>query len=1232
MLWARVGRIFASVIIVSMFAACWGPTRAQIEANVEARNAEEVASAKQALARAEQELGRDHPDTLLHVNDLAELYRTRGRYDEAELLHKRALEAYERVLGDDHPDTLRSVNNLALLFRNRGRYAEAEPLYIRALEGRERVLGREHPATLNSVSNLAALYHAQGRYGEAEPLKKRALEVRERVLGREHPDTLLSVNNLAVLYDVTGRYDEAEPLFVQAIEAYERVLGRDHPETIRSINNLAMLYQTLSRYGEAEPLHKRAREAYERTLGRLHPDTLRSVNHLAGLYLAQGRYGEAEPLFRRALDNRERVLGPEHPETLLSVNNLAELYRNQGRYGEAEPLYARALESLERMLGRDHPDTLLTVNNQALLYLHQGRYEEAEPLYKRALEAYERLFGKEHPDTLRGVNNLALLYRNQSRYPEAEALYKRAFESYQQALGQEHPDALLSLNNLAELYRSQGHYDQAEPLHKQALGAYERALGLGHPDTLRAVNNLGLVYFNQGRYGEAEPLYVRALASYERALGPEHPDTLNSVENLGVLYRYQERYGEAEPLLRRALASNERTLGPEHPDTLLSLHNLAALYLAQSDWTRAASFWQRSTASLAKRSLRNALDPGKILTGAKKSEVEQYSWQFQALVKAVNHLAGEGRQPGAEASRTMFETAQWALGSNAAQSLALMTARGAKGNPELAALVRERQDSVAEWQRRDALRNGWLAEAADKRNANAEAENAARIAAVGARVLELDKRLAASYPDYAALISLEPLSIEAVQTLLSVDEALVLYLDTGKLKPTPEETFIWVVTKTEARWVRSDLGTAALTREVQALRCGLDEEEWATPTKAQRCGDLLSLTQAPDTSRPLPFNLGKAHALYQALFGQIEDLVAGKKLLIVPSGPLTSLPFHVLVTKDPQFALPEHFEGYRGIAWLARSNAITTLPAVSSLTALRRHGPNRLVASDAYAGYGNPLLNGDGSSCRVAKTPAACPGTEVGIEHAAAGVAERATVRGRSGRRSGDANTDEVFAKGSTPEALLAQVRGLCPLPDTAYEITCVAERFGAKAPLIRLAGEAKEGDIKAMSESGQLARYRVLHFATHGLVSGDVERMANRQGEPALVLTPPDKPADAQDDGLLMASEIAALKLNADWVVMSACNTAAGDKIGAQALSGLARAFFYAGGRTLLVSHWPVYSDAAVRLTTSAFAELDRNPKAGRGEALQYAMNALMDDRSQADNAHPAVWAPFVVVGEGGR
>ena len=139
-----------------------------------------------------------------------------------------------------------------------------------------------------------------------------------------------------------------------------------------------------------------------------------------------------------------------------------------------------------------------------------------------------------------------------------------------------------------------------------------------------------------------------------------------------------------------------------------------------------------------------------------------------------------------------------------------------------------------------------------------------------------------------------------------------------------------------------------------------------------------------------------------------------------------------------------------------------------------------------------------------------------------------------------------------------------------------------------------------------RLADYRIVYFATHGLVAGEVKGLA----EPALVLTLPAKPT-AEDDGLLKASDVAQLKLNADWVVLSACNTVAGDRPGAEALSGLARAFFYAGARALLVSHWAVASDAATRLTTSAFALIKADPKLGRAEAMRRAMLAFLNDRS---------------------
>jgi CHAT domain-containing protein len=198
----------------------------------------------------------------------------------------------------------------------------------------------------------------------------------------------------------------------------------------------------------------------------------------------------------------------------------------------------------------------------------------------------------------------------------------------------------------------------------------------------------------------------------------------------------------------------------------------------------------------------------------------------------------------------------------------------------------------------------------------------------------------------------------------------------------------------------------------------------------------------------------------------------------------------------------------------------------------------------------------------------------------------------------------------------------LAPLPETASELREVARRVGAGEASLRLGAEASEAKLKQAA----LDQYRIVYFATHGLVADEVGGLA----EPALALTPPAVPS-ALDDGLLMASEVAQLKLNADWVVLSACNTAAGAKSGAEALSGLARAFFYAGARALLVSHWRVYSEAALKLSGALFGELTVESGIGRDEALRRSMLALIE-KGSVDEVQPAYWAPFVLVGVGGR
>jgi CHAT domain-containing protein/Tfp pilus assembly protein PilF len=890
---------------------------------------------------------------------------------------------------------------------------------------------------------------------------------------------------------------------------------------------------------------------------------------------------------------------------------MAELYRS-GKYTEAASLAERYVEAMKSQHGTGSREYAAALSWLAALYQAQGRYGEAERLMKSALAIDEKALGPYDQDVGIDLGNLAKLYKAQGRYDEAERLYERALAIAEKAPGADRRDIGIARSNLAGLYLEQGRYAEAEPLMKSALAISEKAPGPDHGDISTYLNNLALLYEKQGRYAEAEPLYKRALTIAEKELGPDHPTVGIRLNNLAGLYVAQNRYAKAEPLLKRGLEIAEKALGPDNPVVGTHLSNLAAVYFEQGDWSRAVDYLRRSTSVIIRRAQRGTL-VGEVLTGNNNSEVEQLSSHFWWLVKAVDRLVLQQRSA-TDLARETFQTAQWAQSSEAATSLAQMAARGATGETRLAALVRERQDLVAEWQSRDQARTAAVAQTPDKRNSDAETQNVSRLAAIDVRIAEIDKDLKATFPEYAALASPAPLSLEDVQEQLGADEALVLFLDTPEYKPTPEETFIWVVTKTDAWWARAELGTPTLTREVAALRCGLDYEgAWI----GTRCNDLLNSNVSPGGETPLPFDLVRAYALYKALFGQIEDRIKGKQLLIVPSGPLTQLPFQVLVTTSPKAALPDTSAGYRDVAWLAREHAITVLPAVSSLKALRQY-TKQSHANDPYIGFGDPLLDGDPAvdaedAARAKRArEAQCKTTQTLRERVASLLRPRAI-----------ANT---IARGTRGAIKVADIRRQVPLPETADELCDVAGDLRVDPTThVYLGAKATETEIKRLSDDGDLAKHSIVQFATHGLVAGELSGAS----EPGLLLTPPDKATEV-DDGYLSASEVATLKLDADWVILSACNTAAGDTKDADALSGLARAFFYAGARSLLVSHWSVNSAATVKLITKAVDELKSNPKIGRAEALRRSMLAMIDSGTTED-AHPAFWAPFALVGEGG-
>ena len=429
-----------------------------------------------------------------------------GEVDEAEKHLLRFRELAEQLFGEAHQDTLVSWNELAEVYRQQGRFDEARMLYTEAARIGQETLG-DHAVTLTSQSGLVNIHLQQNRIQEAETLGKQVLETRQRVLGEKHPDTLTSMHNLAAVFEDQQRYQAAEALFRKTLDLRLAVHGPDNPNTLATSSRLALLLKTLGRYGEALPLYEAGLTATRRISGDDHPDTLIAMNNLAMLYLAIEQYDEAMPLLEESLATRTKKFGPDDPQVLQAINNLARLHMALGNLDQAEGLYQDALEVARRTLGTRDLTTLACLNNLGTLYKSRRDYDRAEPLLKEATDTIRALLGDRNPNTLACMNNLAEVYMLQGQLEQAEPLLQSSYETLVQLLGETHPNTLTSMINLVNLISRQGKTDEAESLCRRAIELHSQKYGSTNAKTLAAQELLATILMQQEKFGEAAALF-----------------------------------------------------------------------------------------------------------------------------------------------------------------------------------------------------------------------------------------------------------------------------------------------------------------------------------------------------------------------------------------------------------------------------------------------------------------------------------------------------------------------------------------------------------------------------------------------------------------------------------------------------------------------------------------------------------------------------------------------------
>ncbi len=975
-----------------------------------------------------------------------------------------------------------------------------------------------------------------------------------------------------------AHYLQASQSAEQLVAILREALPADHPQIASGLTLLARLYVLQGRTVDALPLLHEALDSLRASGRDDGPPVAAVLTVWASLDLAEQRYGEAEVRYRQA----EAILRPGLPATRLmlatSLFDLAGLHRIQGRYRDAEDRHAEALTLRRREPQADDLDIAASLNGLALALAAQNRNDEAEPAFNEAREIYRTRLPENHPSIASVLNNLGALYQAQGRFDEAEQVYADALEM-RRALSEPGDEAVAqSLNNLASLYFDWRKFGEAERYYDNALSILRSLQPDTRPDIAATLNNLAELYRAQDRFTEAETHYRQALDIIRSAYRDGHPNIGKSTRNLAELFRDQGRPEDAEPLYREALAIFDATLSGGHPDRVRAIWN----YFANRDAGPVEQPASQLALDLLNQDLNDLdraykdreVDPARLTD---PSSAATQARRLLAALRAGLHADDLDFQMGpdkTDSRAAAFRLAQAFAGSDTAKALSIAI-RDVGGLEGRAALKRYDEADLTIKTLETSLsamrdsRNGHIREAEYEKVLERLLEQArADLNAAAEDLKEID-------PDLAELGAPQAQGLAAVQEVLQPHEAVIVY----SIASADDGLLAFVVTPGSAAAVPLGIDADDLATEVTALRAAL--------TLPSNAGWLL---------QDFSFDVERAHGLYKTIVAPLVPFMdAASRLLIVPDGALRSLPLHVLPSDPGSSPRSGTWQRYAAVRWLADDYAISSLPAVSSIVKGRAEDARPASGDWPFLGFGDPAL-GDRPDA-VPQTQE--PGTDTDYRH--------------------------LEGLGAASPTSLS---GLKPVPQTRPLLEAVGAVLGAQPQDLFLGERAQEVDLYNLNDRDWLRRYRIIAFATHALIANELNDVDLI--EPAIVLSPPrNTQPRSSNDGLLRASEVVDLALDADLVILAACNTAAPDgRPGAQTLSGLAKAFIYAQARRLLVSHWPAEAGATA-LLVPAMADLMAQGLAP-AVALQQAMAEVRANPDRPELAHPALWAPFVIVGDG--
>lgn len=1053
-------------------------------------------------------------------------------------------------------------------------YPKAEALARELLAVADSAQGPESLASADAIDVLVRSLWQQRKTKNEETvaLAERAVRIRTH----EQPRSAKlagSLYALAVITRINGEYARALALYEDALEIQEAVLPPNDPSVGDTLNGMGTTLHRLGRLEDAERIYRRSIATQSAAHGEDDEKVALVLGNLANVYRDQDRLDEAIQLQEKALAIRERVFGPESREIIANVSGLAVALTSADDRPRARPLFERELALATKHYGENSTVTAQGHQHLAVICELLGDYPAALEHAERA-EAIDRgTMGTRHADYGSDLNTLASIRAAMGDLEEARGLYANARAIWSEALGPESPRTAQATANLGRIEHELGNDAVARTLLEEALAVQEAALGKDALEAAFTLSDLCAIALDAGDSAAARASAERALAIRTKHLGAHSPLAAVSMRQLAEVIARTESTAAARDLFARAASTQEKALGPAHPDLAESLAGLAHVLWKQGELDGALDAALRAE-KIGRDHLR---ETARVLPerDALRYDAIRASGSNIALAVTVDRPSPESVRKSWDAlvhSRALVldEVAQrhrTVVGSN---------------DPEVARLATDLDSARRE-----------LAHRILRGVSEGGASDSARIEAARRTRDQAERNLAERSQSYRERGAAERIGLDEVLAALPPHSAIVSFA--AFVHPDRGAEYLAFVNR-----VGSDgplvvgLGSRAAIDSAVA--------RWNRAVRAS------ARASRADEARAARIAHEEGGRLREMVWTPIERRVGHlRRFFLVPDAALHLTSFAALPLDDARFLIDQ----IETVHYAAAERDLVLAPATRDP-----------AASDRILVVGGPRFD---DSIRLAATTTSAPASAVPVR-----LPGTFALRG--------ALTD-------CPEFAALRFE---PLPGSSREAQVVGSiwKNAKRGPLVRLeASNATEARVKSSAPG-----CCVLHFATHSFVLDTICRPSKRSPawtssgaaglaaaslllESGLALAGANHRNAAQEgdeDGILTAEEIAGLDLSdAQWAVLSSCESGAGESVAGEGVFGLRRAFRVAGARTVIMTLWPVDDESARAWIRDLYEERLRHGRS-TDEAVCAASRAqLATLRKRGQIAHPFLWGNFVAAGD---